>query len=448
MTFKHNLRAAGTALLPAMLFITQPQAGQQQAPAPVIHLQVRQVLVPVIVTDRHGHYVTDLGRTDFTVLEDGIPQTVVDFRTSQEDAAGLFAAEAGVARRQPKQSAAQAQPPVQLLHLYAIALDTLNSSFQDFVDVRTALRKLFRQEGGTGTEYLLVALGRQTTVLQGATGDAGALLEALGSKQLQQTIQQRETSNLAMQQLHLSNLLGDYCRRCPCTGGTPEPMCQGRLGQIEMWASSAAEERTMLERQLLAQLGALTARLATFPGKRTLVFISDGFNMRPGRELFGMMAAELENPAELQNNPGDPLNAWVESLLQRANANDVSIYTLDSRGLFTSPAAPYGASNDARVTRQTMATLPMQTQEVELESQQNADVLAQLAGESGGLFYRNSNDLLKGLKQALADGRQYYVLAYVPSNRKADGNFRTISVQVDRRNLRVRTKKGYWALAQ
>ncbi len=432
------------ALLTSLLFIAQPQAGQQQAPAPVIRLQVRQVLVPVIVTDRHGHYVTDLGRTDFTVLEDGIPQKVVDFRTSQEGAALLFATEAGAARGQPVQSALPAQPR----HLYAIALDTLNSSFEDFVDVRTALRKLFRQEGSTGTEYLLVALGRQATVLQGATGDAGDLLEALGSKQLQQTIQQRETSNLAMQRLHLSNLLADYCRRCPCTGGTPEPMCQGRLGQIEMWASSAAEERTMLERQLLAQLGALTARLATFPGKRTLVFISDGFNMRPGRELFGMMAAELEDPAELQNNPGDPLNAWVDSLLQKANANDVPIYTLDSRGLFTSPAAPFSASNDARVTRQTMATLPMQTQEVELESQQNADVLAQLAGESGGLFYHNSNDLLKGLKQAMADGRQYYVLAYVPSNRKADGNFRAISVQVDRSNLRVRTKKGYWALAQ
>lgn len=431
-----------------LLVATQSLEGQQQAPAPVIRLQVRQVLVPVVVTDRHGHYVTGLGRADFTVLEDGVPQTVVDFRTSDENAAALFAVQSGVANSAPPQAVPQVQAPAQPQHLYAIAVDTLNSSFEDFVNVRTALRKLFRQQRGTGTQYLLVSLGRQVNMLQGATSDAGAVLEALGSKPLQQAIQQRETANLASQRLHLSNLLGDYCRRCPCTGGTPEPMCQGRLGRIEMWATSAAEERTMLERNLLAQLGSLTARLAAFPGKRTLVFVSDGFNMRPGRELFGMMAAELEDPAELQNNPGDPLNAWVDKLLQKANADDVSIYTLDSRGLFASPAAPYGANDDARVTRQTMATLPMQTQEVEVESMQNADVLEQLAASTGGLFYRNSNDLLKGLRQALADGRQYYVLAYAPSDHNADGKFRAISVQVDRKNLRVRAKKGYWALAQ
>lgn len=46
--------------------------------------------------------------------------------------------------------------------------------------------------------------------------------------------------------------------------------------------------------------------------------------------------------------------------------------------------------------------------------------MVDLADSTGGLFFGNSNDMLKGLRQALADGRAYYVLAYNSSNKLAD----------------------------
>ena len=43
---------------------------------------VDMVLVPAVVTDRRGNYVTDLGRDRFEVLEDGVPQDVIYFESA------------------------------------------------------------------------------------------------------------------------------------------------------------------------------------------------------------------------------------------------------------------------------------------------------------------------------------------------------------------------------
>jgi hypothetical protein len=45
----------------------------------------------------------------------------------------------------------------------------------------------------------------------------------------------------------------------------------------------------------------------------------------------------------------------------------------------------------------------------------------------------------------LADGREYYLLAYVPNNTAQDGSFHGITVEVTDKKLRVRAKAGYWA---
>src|SRR5579872_4681072 len=51
----------------------------QSPDRPVIRVDVRQVIVPVIVTDSKGHHVTGLKASDFRILEDGEPQQVVAF---------------------------------------------------------------------------------------------------------------------------------------------------------------------------------------------------------------------------------------------------------------------------------------------------------------------------------------------------------------------------------
>ena len=52
---------------------------QQEPPDFVIRSDVRLVLLDVSVTDRHGGFVPDLTRDNFTVLENGEPQRITIF---------------------------------------------------------------------------------------------------------------------------------------------------------------------------------------------------------------------------------------------------------------------------------------------------------------------------------------------------------------------------------
>jgi VWFA-related protein len=71
--------------------------------------------------------------------------------------------------------------------------------------------------------------------------------------------------------------------------------------------------------------------------------------------------------------------------------------------------------------------------------------LSEIAAATGGTAFRNSNDLLNGLQRAFADGREYYMLAYVSGNSNPDGKFRAISVRMRDSKLVVNAKRGYWA---
>jgi hypothetical protein len=57
-------------------------------------------------------------------------------------------------------------------------------------------------------------------------------------------------------------------------------------------------------------------------------------------------------------------------------------------------------------------------------------LLAQLAHETGGLFFEISTDLVKGISRALADTREYYLRVYVSKNETSDGKYRRITVEV------------------
>ena len=52
------------------------------------------------------------------------------------------------------------------------------------------------------------------------------------------------------------------------------------------------------------------------------------------------------------------------------------------------------------------------------------------------------------MQRSFADGREYYMLAYTPSNETEDGKFRKIEVQVRDKKARVNAKRGYWALCE
>jgi len=75
-------------------------------------------------------------------------------------------------------------------------------------------------------------------------------------------------------------------------------------------------------------------------------------------------------------------------------------------------------------------------------------VLDQLAAETGGraFFPYRVDDLGQSFLDIGDELRHQYALAYSPGNRAPDGRFHTIRIQVARKDLIVRTRKGYYSV--
>ena len=71
--------------------------------------------------------------------------------------------------------------------------------------------------------------------------------------------------------------------------------------------------------------------------------------------------------------------------------------------------------------------------------------MKEAAQATGGVYFHDSAEMLKQFRNALADGREYYVLAYAPKNGAHDGKYRTITVETGDKKLNIRAKAGYWA---
>ena len=82
-----------------------------------------------------------------------------------------------------------------------------------------------------------------------------------------------------------------------------------------------------------------------------------------------------------------------------------------------------------------------------LHKSDNDQVLEQFADETGGrVFFPYKLDDLAASFQDIGDElRSQYQLAYAPSNKVFDGKFRKIRVEVARKGLNVRARKGYIA---
>jgi VWFA-related protein len=429
-------------------------------PAPTIRVETRQVLVPVIVTDRKGHYIKNLTAADFHIYDDGVEQKIVALNTQAGVASSYFPPQpvelsSKLPERLTLPSEGKGLPP----STYLICLDSLDSAFSNYTQVRRALEKLFRDQQASDAHYGLVILGRQTRIIQNLTTDPATILAALNGSELTGAITESETTKRTQEEVELTQILTRYCANCDCSGQNPSTQnvsfCSGDWHAIEGWAAAHAESRRWVTVDFLNDLRGLVERLGEVPGKRTIIYVSDGFNVQPGRELFGLMAAYTRCQGVLVDNTAKAVEPEIRQVVRAAQMRDVSFYTLDSRGVYTVSAFEINQTpavdpfpSQRRVTGSalgpTYANVQLDRQTVATENQ---SALQELAAETGGDFFRNSNDYLKGLRQALDDGDAYYLLAYTPTSLIADGKFHEIKVNVGQKNVMVRAKKGYYAPA-
>ena len=427
----------------------QDSTSSSKSGEPTIRTNVREVLVPVVVTDKKGRHVSDLKASDFTVTEDGTPQKIVAFKTANGSSSAL-PTDSATGKSDPAPDLGSTdQGGMPSRHVYWILLDTLHSSVSNFNRVRDALSRFFQQESATDTQYSVIAIGREASLIQAPTGDTAAMVNAIQDKKITKAILDTEASNTAYDASRFSEAVRQYCDVCSgaCLNWpakrNPE-QCTMRTNQVESMLTQFGERSLVLNKEFLRLLTEEVRALAKLPASRTVILISDGFNRFPGQEFYAILQGFGAKDRQFVFNPQDT-QSDLDAILKEAVSSNTRFYTLDSRGVYAL-AEVAGSGADASTGGLTGGLAPQAAQgQVSLVAHANTDALAELANETGGVFFENSNDLLKGIRRAFADGREYYVLAYVPTNTMSDGKFRKISVNVTKKNLFINAKAGYWA---
>ncbi|MEO8660020.1 MAG: VWA domain-containing protein [Bryobacteraceae bacterium] len=401
-----------------------------------IRIDVRQVLLPVIVTGKDGHYVTGLKQSDFRVFEDGLEQKITAFSSETSTAvAEAVPSAAAEPQSQGSPAATKQQAP---RYTFLICLDASHMSFSSLGSVRTDLKKLFEAEHAGDSRYLLVAVGRSMEVIQNTTADPAEILKTLGSRDFEKRFVGQNSMELEMSAFRRS--LNEARVACDARDAT----CESRKHQLPLDAGRIARNNELDTMVLLRQIRDLVAQLARAPGRRSIVLISDGFQLQPGKEPFDLLQAYFtsRDVPNVSLSGVSRMQDEFEPVVRLAARNSITIHTVDARGLYTERF--YDASDQGTPGMIGPAVLGAMNQ----IATDSAATLSELAAATGGTAFQNSNDISRGLRQAIADGREFYTLAYTPTNANLDGSFRKVTITVRDSRWKASTRRGYWAPSQ
>jgi VWFA-related protein len=428
-----------------------------RAPEGTIKVDVRQVLVPMVVTDRQGHHITGLTQTDFKVFEDGVEQKITAFSV---ESSGL--PQAGTpAKVEPTSSVPIASSPAtpkapssqpKPRRTYLVLIDTLHTSFLNMAAAREALVKLFQQERSADSQYVVIALGASTEMVLNVTSDPSAVVAALESKRMQKIFLDGQMGGFKAEMERFRRGLNETRVACDlaATDRTMEIKCAAGLGRVTEQSRQIGDLDRTLTVGFLREFRSVVAQLARARDRRTIVLISDGFQIEPGREALALVnaffppASHCLVPQGIFCPPNGQLSTnrmseEFEPILKLAAASNVTIDTIDSRGLYGQKA--FDASNPGNSIRVDGAVGRVERNMAAADG----NTLVEIAAATGGTAFHDNNNLVGGLQRAFADGRDYYMIAYVSGNANLDGKFRAIAVQLRDPNAVVNAKRGYWA---
>jgi len=423
--------------------------------ASTIKVDVRQVLVPVVVTDRQGHHVSGLTEGDFKVFEDGVEQKITAFSVEssgvpQVGPEGTAAPASTPAAANPAGPRSTAPQPA-VRRTYLVLIDTLHLSFQNFVSAREALVKLFRQERSADSQYVVIALGASPEMVLNVTRDPAAVLAALESKKLQKIFLDGRQGSVGAEIERFRRDLNDTRLACDMsTENLMKAKCEAGMARAFLESGEIADLDRTVTTSFLREFRFLVSQLAQARDRRTIVLLSDGFQIVPGREAFDLVDAFFPFASHCLVPPDVPcshnsrqsyarMQDEFEPILKLAAKSNITIDTIDSRGLYGQAA--FDASHSAN-----SVVIDGSVDRVERSvAADDGNTLAEIAEATGGTAFHDSNNLLGALERAFADGRDYYTIAYVSGNATLDGKFRAITVQVRDPKAMVTAKRGYWA---
>jgi VWFA-related protein len=426
------LVALGTAVAVRADDATKATPSEDQTPA--FPAQVEQVTVDVVVADKQGNPITGLKRKDFTLAEDDAAEDITSFEAI--NVAPQETPEATSLQRRVSSNSDAVRRNARTfvivfdgLHLTPASAATARKSIQKFMD--TSLRDddyvmlLGTQSAtwistryGLGRDDILAALKRQKGTAAAITSwDYMSPYEALrvdafrdvsvGERVARRWRATGYMLDPSREEIRISAHSSGANPGTSLQPGTIDPLVSHRAFEVRR-DSRVREDATM------ALLRRMLDSLATVKGRKSVLLVSEGF------------VVDLDAK---ENQP-------VREAAQRANA---AVYFIDARGLMGVPA--YSTAQWSNFMSPVDSTAYID------EAEFGSEGARSVAADSGGFTVRNGNDLAGAMDRIARESQSYYLLGYYPKRTTPDGKFHAIKVSVDRKDVVVRARRGYYATA-
>lgn len=390
-------------------------AQQQSVPAPpapqtapsgrvaVLRAASNFVRIDVEVTDRSGKPITGLRAEQFTITDDGKPQKITNFSYSDIEKVETAGAENAkpivvpVDSEEPARSEAVSDA-VRDRRMIVLFFDLTSMETDDVIRAHDSALKFVRKQMTPADLVAVVTFSSRLSVLANFTN--------------QRTVLEKAIAQIVP---GVSNGLAEPLDAAAQNG---EVSVQEYTGAA--YTPDETEFNVFNTDQKLAALEGLADVLAAIPGRKSMVEFTGGVTQ-----------TGEENRAELR------------AATDAANRADVSIYSIDARGLFALP--PGGDATTDAATGTSMfsgASVYHQTDQRE----DSRDTLATLSTDTGGESFFDLGDLSDAFPKIQQDNGGYYLVGYnLAADVKRDGSWHTIRVKVNAPRAHVRYRSGYYA---
>jgi VWFA-related protein len=377
-----------------------PTSKGQNTAGTTFTLKVRSdlVLTNVVVRDKKtGQIVRGLTQDDFTVLENGKQQHILSFDFQSVDAVtNAEGTVSGQAATTPvlNSNGTVNQAALQNHRLIVMMFDLTSMQVEDLDRAVAAAKNYVQHQMEPADMAALVSFGTSLSVDQDFTANKQLLLAGLDR------YNGNEGQGLA-------------------AGGNGTT-----AGTADLSASYSPDEseynyiNTDLKLYAIADIA---HSLEKINAKKSLLFFSGG-----------LTKTGIENQASLHA----AVNAAV-----RAN---MSIYSADIRGL--QALSPVGDAQTASL--QGNAAFNGSAVQGQLDANfDSQETLSTLSVDTGGKAFLDTNDFAPAFQRIQHDTSAYYMIGFRSSNPARDGKYRKLTIRINRSNVKLEYRAGYYAPA-
>lgn len=379
-------------------------------------VSVTTISVWIKATDGSGKPVSGLTAADFEVYEDGKKMMPTCFESTEVQFDSV------TTQTTPGNTEETEAPPEISAKRIAIYVDLYNTTEAEFSNLQPRMEDFLKQIEGKNWEVMLTELSPEG-ILEVVVPYTKDLQSIRSSLQTLSGSNRRDMSS-RVRIKDLSFILEHYLET------RQESVLQAAYAKADEYA---LDERNSAEFSVESLRGFTDYLAKTNSEVHTVIlFISGGINIDPGRVYYEMIDKAVGSERASFMNTDHGRNMDVLSMIKKSvgqlNRQNITVYAVNSRGMYT----PDNTGFDQR----TVVDDPSLLHDFQ-------DSMSQIAEETGGLSFQNSQNFKVGFDQVLMDLGQQYLVCYNPPEHKKSGQYHKIKVSCKKKGVDLRYRKGY-----